>query len=96
MMSFNVEMWLDGQFYLDTGKELNEQARTILKEYLGGNDILFAEYRDTILQVKKIVQRRYEIDKGRFIEKYGASALPEVLVEKSFEQMRITRRDYPE
>lgn len=91
-----VEMWLEGQFYLDTGKELNEQARTIFRTYLGDNDVLFAEFKDTILQIKKIIQRRYEIDKGKFIEKFGASALPEVLVEKVFEQMRVIRRDYPE
>lgn len=89
-----VEMWLEGRLYLDMGKELNEGARAIFKGHLEDSDILFAEYQDVTLQIKRIMQRRYEIDKGRFVEKYGASALPSVLVEKSFEQMRVTQREW--
>jgi len=88
-----VEKWLEGQFHLAMGKELNEEARTLLKQVLGDNETTLCQGEDALLQVKRIIQHRSEIDMGRFVEAFGASRLPEVMVDKIVEQIRVTRRD---
>lgn len=88
-----VQMWLEGQFHLDIGKQLNEEARILLREYLGDNDVLFIEDQAILLEVKKIIQHRSSISTDKFVEKYGAASLTDVMEEKIVEQMRVTRRD---
>jgi len=88
-----VQLWLEGQFHLDMGKQLNEEARVLLKEYLGDNDVLFIEDQAILLEVKRIIQHRSGISEVKFIERYGAAALADVMEEKIVEQMRVQRRD---
>lgn len=88
-----VQMWLEGQFHLDMGKQLNEEARVLLKGYLGDNDVLFIEDQTLLLEVKKIIQHRSGISTEKFVERFGAAALADVTQETIVEQMRVTRRD---
>lgn len=87
-----VGLWLQGQFHLDLGKQYNEEARVLLKEFLSDNDILFIEGKDTLLEVKRIIQHRSGISENKFIEKFGAAALVDVIEEKEIEQMRVIPR----
>jgi len=88
-----IEMWLEGQFHLGMGKQLNEEARVLLKELLGTNDVLYIEDQSVLLEVKKIIQHRTGISESKFIEKFGAAALTDVIEETIVEQMRVKRRD---
>jgi len=88
-----IKMWLEGQFHLAMGKQLNEEARVVLKEYLGSSETLFVEDQTVLLEVKKIIQHRWGISEAKFVERYGAAALAGVLEEKLVEQMRVNRKD---
>ena len=87
-----IELWMQGQFHLEMGKQYNEEARVLLKELLGENDVLFVEDRETLLEVRKIIQHRTKFNESKFVEKFGAEALIDVIEESAFEQMRITNR----
>lgn len=88
-----VHMWLEGQFHLDLGKQLNEEARVLLKEYLGSDDVLFIEGREAMLEVKKILSHRSKFNESKFVEKYSAIALSEVMDEFPVPQMRVRVRE---
>ena len=87
-----VEKWTVGKMYLTLGKQLDEEARAVFEEQLGEAEILYCEGEDDSLQVKRIIQRRPAISKEKFVEKYGAAALANVLEEKIVPQMRVSRR----
>lgn len=87
-----VKKWLEGQFHLETGEELNEEVRALLIQRLGDNDVLFVEDPTVLLQVKRITQHRTEISEAKFVEKYGAAALLGVTVENIVKQVRVTPR----
>jgi len=87
-----IELWMQGQFHLDVGKQYNEEARVLLKEYLGDNDVLYVEDRETLLEVRRIIQHRSKISENKFVEKYGAASLIDVIEESEFEQIRVTKR----
>lgn len=88
-----VQMWLEGQFHLDMGKQLNEDSRALLREYLGVDDVLYVEGRETLLEVKKIISHRTSFNEAEFVKKYGAIALAELTEEAPVTQMRVRRRD---
>jgi len=88
-----VQMWMMGQFHLHTGNQLNEEARALLKGYLGDGDVLYVEDQTILIEAKRIVQHRTEFDRSAFVDKYGAAALTSVLKENIVEQMRVTRKD---
>jgi len=88
-----VGKWIEGRIYLDWGKTLDEEARVVLKEYLGSDDVLYAEGENSLLQVKRIIQRRSGISEAKFVERYGAAALADVMEEKVFEQVRVTQKE---
>jgi len=88
-----VQMWLEGQFHLDMGKQLNEDARVLLKEFLGDNDVLYIEDQTVLLEVRKIIQHRTGISEAKFIEKFGAAALADVTEVVLVPQMRVSRKD---
>lgn len=88
-----VQMWLEGQFHLEMGKQLNEDARVLLQEFLGSDDVLYIEDQTVLLEVKKIIQHRTKISEAKFIERYGAAALADVMEETLVQQMRVVRKD---
>ena len=53
-----IDLWLQGQFHLEMGKQYNEEARVLLKQYLGDNDVLYVESNIILLEVKRILQHR--------------------------------------
>jgi len=85
-----VDMWLQAKFHLDTGKQLNEEARVLIKQFLGDNDILYLEGGLALLEARRIIQHRSGISENKFIEKFGAAALVDVIEEKEVEQIRVT------
>lgn len=88
-----VQKWLEARFHLEIGKELNEEARVLIKEYLGASDILYLEGESSLLEAKRIVQHRQALSEGKFVEKYGAAALASILQETTVEQIRITCKE---
>jgi len=88
-----VNLWLQGQFHLDMGKEFNEEARVLLKQALGDNDVVYCQGEDSLLQVRKITQHRSEVDISKFVQTFGAHRLPEVMTEKIVEQVRVTLKE---
>ena len=88
-----IRMWLEGQFHLTVGKQLNEESRVLLQEYLGDLDALFVEDQTTLLEVKKIIQHRWDFNKTKFVDLYGAAALVGVMEENIVTQMRVYKKD---
>jgi len=87
-----VDMWLQAKFHLDTGKQLNEEAREKIKKLLGTDEVLYLEGNLALLEARRIIQHRSGISENKFIEKFGAAALVDVIEEKDVEQVRITPR----
>lgn len=88
-----VQQWLEARFHLEVGKQLEDEVRVLMKEMLGGNDVLYLEDQTVLLEIKRILQHRTKIDEGKFVEKFGAAALVDVITETLVEQMRVSRRD---
>ena len=84
-----VDLWVQGQFHLETGKKLNEEAREKVKKLLGDNEVLYLESDPVLLEARRIVQHRSKISEDKFVEKFGAAALVDVVEETQVEQMRI-------
>lgn len=87
-----VELWLQGQFHLETGKRLNEEARVKIKALLGSNEVFYLEGSLALLEARRIVQHRSKISEDKFVQQFGAAALVDVTEETEVEQMRITPR----
>jgi len=92
-----VAKWREGHYHYLYGKELVEEARNGwvdengnsvlgLVEVLGDKDMLLCDD----LKVQRIISKRTEISVTKFVEKFGAAALPEVIEEKPVHQIRIT------
>jgi len=88
-----VDKWLEAQFHLEIGKQLNEEVRVVLNEYLADMDSVFVEGKAVLLEVKKILQNRSGISEAKFVERYGAAALADVIETKLVSSMRVRRRD---
>lgn len=88
-----IAIWTEGRFHLEVGKQMDEEARNVFREHLKDNDVLYVNDQTTLLEVKRIVQHRVGISEERFVEKYGAAALADVMVETLVEQMRVRRKD---
>lgn len=87
-----IDQWMQGQYHLELGKQINEESRVLIKELLGEDDVLYLEDQLTLLEAKKIVQHRTKISEKKFIEKFGAALLVDVIEESTVEQIRITQR----
>lgn len=81
-----VRKWKEGKWHRAYGSIMNEEARAVFEEELGEDDLLLVED----LRVKKIHASRTEIDIEKFVELFGAHRLPEVMVERPYEQVRIS------
>lgn len=81
-----VEQWKLGTAHRQYGKELVDEARLVFKKELGDRTVVFIDD----LRVTKVLVRRTGIDLDKFIDLYGAQALPGVMDEKVSEQMRIS------
>jgi len=85
-----AEKWREGKFYKDYGKLLVEEARVVFEEYLGDDELLLAED----LRVRRIFQHRSQISTSKFVEKFGAAALADVMEETIVPQIRISEVEY--
>ena len=88
-----VDLWMQGQFHLEMGKKLNEESRVLIKHHLGEDDILYIESGTILLEARKIIQHRSKMSEDKFVEKYGAAALVDIIEETPVPQMRVSRRD---
>ena len=81
-----VQKWKEGKAHKEYGEILIDEARVILKEKLGDNNLLLVDD----LRVQTIRSTRTSIDIGKFTELFGANRLPDVMVETPVVSMRVT------
>lgn len=81
-----VAKWKEGKFYKDLGSTLVDEARVVFEEYLGEDELLLVED----LRIRRIIQHRSSFSSIKFVEKYGAAALADVMEETTVPQMRVS------
>lgn len=89
-----IHLWMQGQYHLELGKQFNEESRVLIGELLEGNDVLYLEDQLVLLEAKRIVQHRTKISEKKFVEKFGAESLIDVIEESDVVQMRVTQRSW--
>lgn len=80
-----AEKWRRGKQLQNVGKMLEEEARSFFLEQIGSRDVLSVEG----LEVKKVLQHRFNISKQRVFEEFGAEGLLKVGEEKEIVTYRI-------
>ncbi len=92
-----AQKWIKGKLFKDGGEAMIEEARDffigvrdkygnwIQRGLIGDRDQLSASG----LEIKKIVQHRLDIDKGKLIEEFGVEGLMKVSKESTIDQYRI-------
>jgi len=80
------ERWKVGKVYKSMGTEMMEESKDTFKKELGSLDLMYVDD----LKVSRIIQHRVDFNTDKFGELFGFDKLPQVMVEKPVEQIRIS------
>ena len=81
-----ADLWIQGDKYEKVGKAMKEEARTYFLEQIGDKELLVVEDK---LEVKKIIQHRFDISRQKVLEEFGAEGLLKVGEQKDIVQYRF-------
>lgn len=92
-----AEKWKQGDKYVKVGEMLKEEARTyfvgkkdkygntLVEGIMGDRELLLVED----LEIRKVIQNRFDVNKGRVLEVFGAEGLMQVGEEKEIVTYRF-------